>query len=77
MKFTITLGEPTESVRYQVHQQGILLSRKQLWALDDLDTNDGSLTDMEESGILTESQVRAARKKLLRKMLLVIGGGEL
>jgi hypothetical protein len=77
LTFTITLGNQAESVRWQVQKQGIKLSFRQLQEFDELDSNDCSLSAMEESGVLTASQVAIARKKLLRRMLLVIGGGEL
>jgi hypothetical protein len=73
VKFTIELGTQ-QSVRFQALDQGLLLTRSQLSEMDDLDTQDISLSRMLESGTLTESQVKSARKRLLRQMLAVIGG---
>lgn len=76
MTFTITLGDPSRSVRFQTMEQGVALTRRQLNEMDALDTTDCSLTLMRDSGILTGSQVDQARKKLLRQMLSVIGGAQ-
>jgi len=76
VKFTIELGTD-ESVLRQLEDQGIKLPPRRFSELVHLSDTDCVLGQLTDNDILTPAQVAIARKKLLRRMLLVIGGGDL